>query len=132
MSSPTTWFYAVGTKLNVVGYRQGWYQVVDPESARRGFIYAAQYLDALRGPDETPAVVATKAPHLTQTALAEPVPAAPAKPAVKLASRATPYLLAPPPTVIPAAQTVIPSPRTSIAASRSESMASLLDRAMRR
>ena len=70
VSSPTTWFYAVGTKLNVVGYRQGWYQVVDPATARRGFIYAQYYLDALSGPGDAPVVA--KAPALTQTALAEP------------------------------------------------------------
>jgi hypothetical protein len=129
VSSSTLWFYPAGAKLHLTGYRQGWFKVVDPETSRRGYVYAAHYLDALRGPGEAPAIVAT-AP--TQTALAEPASAAPVKLAAKPASRFTPSLLAPPQTVIPTVRTPTPVAATPVAANRSESVASLLDRAMRR
>ena len=130
VSSPTTWFYGVGAKLHVVGYRGGWYQVVDPETSRRGFIYARHYLEALRGPDATPAVA--KAPPPPQTALAEPSEAAkPVTPASTQASRVNPLLLAPPETAAPAPAAVRPA-RPAFAASRPGSVSSLLDQAIRR
>ncbi len=125
VSSPTTWFYATGAKLHVVGYRGGWYQVADPESSRRGFIYASHYLDALRGPDAELPVVA-KAETPVQTALAEPAEAP--KPAVKHASRAGPFLLAPP-EAVEQPRAVSASPRP---ASRPGGVAGLLDKAIRR
>jgi hypothetical protein len=128
VSSPTTWFYATGAKLHVVGYRGGWYQVVDPENSRRGFVYARHYLDALRGPDaELPVVAKTETP--VQTALAEPTEAP--KPAVKRASRAGPYLLAPAETAAPAPASVR-SERPSFVAARPGSVTSLLNQAIRR
>lgn len=129
ISSPTTWFYAVGAKLHVVGYRQGWYQVVDPESSRRGFIFARHYLDALRGPDAVPMVAKVETP--AQTALAEPAPAE--TPVVRHASRAGPYLLAPPETAETAAPVpVVRSTRPSFVAARPGSVTSLLNQAIRR
>jgi hypothetical protein len=127
VSSPTTWFYAPGSKLHVVGYRGGWYQVVDPESSRRGFVYARHYLDALRGPDaELPVVAKTETP--VQTALAEPAEAP--KP-VKHASRAGPFLLAPAETAAPAPASVR-SERPSFVAARPGSVTSLVNQAIRR
>ena len=121
ISSPTSWFYGAGAKLHVLGYRQGWYHVADPETSRRGFIYARYYLEALRGPDATLPVVA-KATAPTQTALAEP--AETPKP-VRHASRDVPMLLAPPPTVEPAV-------RASRTVSQPRGVAALLDKAIRR
>jgi hypothetical protein len=130
VSSPTTWFYAIGSKLHVVGYRGGWYQVVDPESSRRGFIYARHYLDALRGPDaELPVVAKTETP--VQTALAEP--AETPKPAVQHASRAMPLLLAPAETAVSApAPASVRSTRPAFVAARPGSVTSLLNQAIRR
>jgi hypothetical protein len=131
VSSSTVWFYPVGAKLHLLGYRQGWFKVVDPETSRGGFIFAEHYLDALRSPTETPTIVA-RAPAPTETALAGPVQAGPAKLSVKLASRVTPapYMLAPAqPQVTPVA---MPAVRAPAAASRSESVEALLERALRR
>lgn len=123
VASPTTWFYGVGAKLHVVGYRQGWYQVVDPETSRRGFIFARHYLEALRGPDATP--VMAKVETLPQTALAEPAPAE--TPVLRHASsRTAPYLLAPSETPAPVVRAAT---RT---ASRPGGVAGLLDKAIRR
>jgi hypothetical protein len=133
VSSSTLWFYPVGTQLHLIGYRQGWFKVVDPETLRQGYIYAAHYLDALRGPAETPTVVAN-APHPAPTELAEPAHAAPVKLAARPVSQVTPSLLAP--ADVPAAEASAEAPApvtpTPIAARRSESVASLLDRAIRR
>ncbi len=138
VSSPTTWFYAVGAKLNVVGYRQGWYEVVDPVSSRRGFIYANYYLEALRGPTSNPVVpVIAKAPvpMPTRTALAEPALTATAKPAPRVSqsrlSRLAPaepvQQLAPPAT----RARLVSTARPSYAANR-DGVESLLEKAMRR
>ncbi len=124
ISSPTTWYYGVGAKLHVLGFRQGWYHVVDPETSRRGFIYARYYLEALRSPDATlPVVAKTASP--TQTALAEPAPAEAQKQAVRHASRDVPMLLAPTPAVEPAA-------RASRTVRQPRGVAALLDKAIRR
>jgi hypothetical protein len=129
VSSSTLWFYPVGAQLHLVGYRQGWFKVVDPQTLRQGYIYAAHYLDALRGPTATPTVVAN-APQPAPTELAEPAQAAPVKLAARPVSQATPSLLAP--ADIPAAEAPAPATPAPIAARRSESVASLLDRAIRR
>lgn len=134
VSSPTTWLYPVGAKLNVIGYRQGWYEIVDPESARRGFIYANYYLEAMSGPAstqpapvvakvETPAAKPATAP--TRTALAEPAQGQ------KLAAgrqwQSSLSRLGPP----TGAATVVSQARPSFASNR-DGVESLLDKAMRR
>ena len=138
VSSPTTWFYAVGTKLNVVGYRRGWYEVVDPVSSRRGFIYANYYLEALRGPASDPVVpVVAKppAPTPTRTALAEPAPAVTAKPAPRVSQSSLSRLAPPEPAqrLAPAATpaSLVPTARPAYAAKR-DGVESLLEKALRR
>ncbi len=139
VSSPTTWVYAVGTKLNVVGYRQGWYQIVDPVSSRRGFIYANYYLEALSGPTNNavvPTVAKAPAPAPTRTALAEPAPAVTAKPAAPRVSQSSLSRLAPAEPVQQLAPPAtrarfVPTARPSYAANR-DGVESLLEKAMRR
>ena len=145
VSSPTTWLYAVGTELNVVGYRRGWYEVIDPASSRRGFIYANYYLEALRGPTSNPVVpvvvkievpAAKPAPAPTRTALAEPAPTQISKVADGRQWQSSLTRLAPPEPVqqlAPAATRTnfVSTARPSIAANR-ESVESLLEKALRR
>ena len=52
VSAPTDRFYSVGTELHLVGYRDDWFQVLDPVTSERGWIYAKYYLQAIRGPGQ--------------------------------------------------------------------------------
>jgi Bacterial SH3 domain len=54
VSAPTLRFYQLGTELQLIGYEGGWFQVVDPGTSQRGWIYE-KYLDAIRGPHQTEA-----------------------------------------------------------------------------
>jgi hypothetical protein len=131
VSSPTTLFYAVGAKLNVIGYRQGWYQVVDPETSRRGFIYANYYLEALQAPSDTRVLAKAPVPPPTHTALAETAPAQAPKLAVTRVSQFSPSRLAPAETPVPSTRPSFSSPRPSFTASPPDGVASLLEKALR-
>jgi len=52
VSAPTVRFYRVGTELNLIGYEQGWFQVLDPATSEHGWIYEKYYLQAIRGPGQ--------------------------------------------------------------------------------
>ena len=52
VSAPTVRFYSVGTELHLIGYWDGWFQVFDPVTSERGWIYAKYYLQAIRGPGQ--------------------------------------------------------------------------------
>ena len=52
VSAPTVRFYSVGTELHLIGYRNDWFQVLDPVASERGWIYAKYYLQAIRGPGQ--------------------------------------------------------------------------------
>ena len=52
VSAPTVRFYSVGTELQLIGYQHGWFQVLDPATSQRGWIYAKYYLQAIRGPGQ--------------------------------------------------------------------------------
>jgi hypothetical protein len=45
-------FYSVGTELELMDYQHGWFQVLDPATAQRGWIYEIYYLQAIRGPGQ--------------------------------------------------------------------------------
>ncbi len=122
VSSPTVWFYPVGAELHVTGYRHGWYEIVDPATWRRGWIYANYYLDALRGPDEARTIVAQAKVPL-QIALAEPATAEPAR-RVKRPKVERPQARAA--RTLPVATQARPTIRSP------ETVASLLERAFRR
>ena len=52
VSAPTVRFYSVGTELHLINYKYGWFQVLDPVTSQRGWIYAKYYLQAIRGPGQ--------------------------------------------------------------------------------
>ena len=72
VSAPTVRFYSVGTELQLIDYQQGWFQVLDPVTAQRGWIYEKYYLEAIRGPGQQLAVQDLPSP--TRVALAAPKP----------------------------------------------------------
>jgi hypothetical protein len=53
VSAPTVRFYPVGTELRLIGYQQGWFQVSNPATSQRGWIYETYYLQSVRGPGQT-------------------------------------------------------------------------------
>jgi len=52
VSDPMVGSYSVGTELQLTDYRQGWFQVLDPATSQRGWIYERYYLQAIRGPGQ--------------------------------------------------------------------------------
>jgi hypothetical protein len=52
VSAPRVRFYGVGTELNLIGYRDGWFQVSDPATSEQGWIYEKYYLQAIRSPGQ--------------------------------------------------------------------------------
>jgi len=43
-------YFAVGKNLNLLGSEQGWYQVLDPATSQRGWVYAQYYVEPSGGP----------------------------------------------------------------------------------
>jgi hypothetical protein len=72
VSAPTVRLYSVGTELQLIDYQQGWFQVLDPVTAQREWIYEKYYLEAIRGPGQQLAVQDLSSP--TRMALAAPKP----------------------------------------------------------
>jgi hypothetical protein len=71
VSSPTVHFYPVGTELRLISYEQGWFQVLDPATSRKGWIYEKHYLEAISGPGQT-RLVMQHAPGPSRVAVATP------------------------------------------------------------
>jgi hypothetical protein len=121
VSAPTVRFYAVGTELQLIDYQHGWFQVLDPATAQRGWIYEKYYLEAVRGPGQI--VIGLQEPASPKQKI----------PKQKIASAAKPA-----PHLRPAKQ-VGPRPAkksqpliASAPRYRPETMASILDSALRR
>ena len=53
VSAPTVRLYSVGTELQLTDYQHGWFQILDPVTSQRGWIYEKYYLQAIRGPGQT-------------------------------------------------------------------------------
>jgi len=49
VSAPTVRFYSVGTELQLIDHQYGWFEVLDPATSQRGWIYERYYLQAIRG-----------------------------------------------------------------------------------
>jgi hypothetical protein len=49
VSAPTVRFYSVGTELQLIDHRYGWFEVLDSATSQRGWIYERYYLQAIRG-----------------------------------------------------------------------------------
>jgi Bacterial SH3 domain len=71
VSAPTVRFYPVGTELHVIDYQHGWFQVLDPATSQRGWIYEKYYLQAISGPGQWHAV-ARNSPSPPRVALRVP------------------------------------------------------------
>ena len=52
VSDPIVRYYSVGTELELIDHQQGWFQVLDPATLQRGWIYEKYYLQAIRGPGQ--------------------------------------------------------------------------------
>jgi hypothetical protein len=76
VSAPTVRFYPVGTELHLIDYQHGWFQVLDPATSQRGWIYEKYYLQAISGPGQGRAV-ARNSPSPPRVALRVPKPRPP-------------------------------------------------------
>ena len=118
VSAPIVAYFAVGKNLNLLGSEQGWYQVLDPATSQRGWVYAQYYVEPSDGPGHKH-VAAREAPVQVK---ATPAATAPPKPVRRILQQ--PQFLAP------------PQRRAENAGSRArasgESVMSLLERALQR
>jgi Bacterial SH3 domain len=57
VSAPIVRLYSVGTELELIDHQHGWFQVLDPATSQRGWIYEKYYLQAIRGPGQGIAVL---------------------------------------------------------------------------
>jgi hypothetical protein len=113
VSAPTVRFYSVGTELQVVDHQHGWFQVMDPATLQRGWIYEKYYLQMVAGPGQAIMAV-SKAPK--QASFEEP-----SKPHAHVRR-----------TKKSVSQRVNSSPRIAGVRIQRESVASIMDRALRR
>jgi hypothetical protein len=76
-----------------IGYEQGWFQVLDPVTSERGWIYEKYYLQAIRGPGQMialqePAKPQQKpTPHVRRAKSLAPRPAKKIQPLIASAPR---------------------------------------------
>lgn len=77
VSSPTVRFYRAGTELQVVRREHGWFQLSDPVTRERGWVFE-KYLSSIDGPSPTQAAMESTS---------EPLPAKVALPKTKKPSR---------------------------------------------
>lgn len=75
--------YSIGKELHVVGSEQGWYQVFDPATEQRGWIYAKYYVEPLDGSGKRVAVREAQPPVKEASERSEP--RQPARPVAKQA-----------------------------------------------
>lgn len=115
VSAPTVRFYPVGTELQVVDYQGGWFQVLDAATSQRGWIYEKYYLQPIPGPGQMIAAVSDWSER-TPAALEAPKP----RPHVKRVKKSESQK-----------RKKIP-PRIASARTQRESVANIMDRAIRR
>jgi hypothetical protein len=115
VSAPTVRFYPVGTELQVVDYQGGWFQVLDAATSQRGWIYEKYYLQPIPGPGQMIAAVSDWSER-TPAALEAPKPRQHVKRVKKSESQK---------------RKKIP-PRIASARTQRESVANIMDRAIRR
>ena len=53
VSAPIVRYYPVGTELHLVDLQRGWFQVLDPATEQRGWVYERYYLQEIRRPGQT-------------------------------------------------------------------------------
>lgn len=117
VSSPLIGHRSPGKEMHLIDSQQGWYQVFDPVTGQRGWVYAKYYLEPIDRPGQKRVAVHAPLPP-TQVSLK---PSAPRQPARRIAQHRT---------------TTIQPARLENTQSRGrawgEGVASLLDRALRR
>jgi hypothetical protein len=74
VSSPIVHLYPVGTELRSIGYRQGWFRVLDPATSRTGWIYQRYYLHVIPGPGQTRLIALGSPPTRVALVASEPKP----------------------------------------------------------
>jgi hypothetical protein len=119
VATPVVGHQSPGKEMHLIDSSQGWYQVFDPETGKRGWVYAKYYLEPIDRPGQKRVAVVQE---LQAPITAAPVvSAAPPKAVRKVLQQ--PRFLAP-----PEVQPERAAPRTRPL----EGVASLLDRAFRR
>src|SRR5262245_12760888 len=61
VSAPTVRCYSVGAELQLIDHQDGWFEVLDPATSQRGWIYERYYLQAIRGPGQGVAALQAQA-----------------------------------------------------------------------
>ena len=122
VSAPVVSYLAVGKELHLVDSQEGWFQVLDPVTGQRGWVYAKYYVEPIDRPSGK-RVVAVQEPQPPVEVAPAPVLAAPSKAVRRVLQQ--PNFLAPPQVK---AERTRPSPRWF----RDDSVASLLEKAFRR
>jgi SH3 domain-containing protein len=120
VSAPVVSYLAVGKELHLVDSQQEWFQVFDPTTGQRGWVYAKYYVEPIDRPSGKR--VAVQEPQAPVEAAPAPV-ATPPKAVRRVLQQ--PNFLAPP-------QVQVEKARPSRPWFREDSVASLLDRALRR
>ena len=120
VATPVVGHQSPGKEMHLLNSSQGWYQVFDPETGKRGWVYAKYYLEPIDRPGQK-RVAVVQEPQAPINA-APVVSAAPSKAVRKVLQQ--PRFLAPP--------EVQPQRAVSRARPSSDGVASLLDRAFRR
>jgi hypothetical protein len=119
VSAPVVSYLAVGKELHLVDSQQEWFQVFDPATGQRGWVYAKYYVE----PIDRPSGKRVAAQEVQAPIDAVPAPAAAPSKAVRRVLQ-QPQFLAPP-------QVQVERARPSRPWLRDDSVASLLDRALR-
>ena len=120
VATPVVGHQSPGKEMHLLDSSQGWYQVFDPETGKRGWVYAKYYLEPIDRPGQK-RVAVVQEPQAPINA-APVVSAAPSKAVRRVLQQ--PRFLAPP--------EVQPQRAVSRARPSSDGVASLLDRAFRR
>jgi hypothetical protein len=120
VSAPVVSYLAVGKELHLIDSQQDWFQVFDPATGQRGWVYAKYYVEPIDRPSGKR--VAVQEPQAPVEAAPAPV-ATPPKAVRRVLQQ--PNFLAPP-------QVQVEKARPSRPWFREDSVASLLDRALRR
>jgi hypothetical protein len=103
VSSPTVGNYRPGTELRVIRRENGWLQLSDPVSQKRGWVFE-KYLSSIDGPTLTQAALESS----SENGLSQPIPAKLVLPTTKKRSRpASPVLRLPPKPVLRVAEDVV-------------------------
>jgi Bacterial SH3 domain len=122
VSAPVVSYLAVGKELHLVDSQQDWFQVFDPATGQRGWVYAKYYVEPIDRPNGKRVAVQEAQAPIDAVPTRAPV-ASPSKAVRRVLQQ--PNFLAPPQVQ---RERMRPSPRWF----RDDSVASLLDRALRR